>query len=226
MKSVRFSWYSEAYVVTNGLLGIRQWLGCWMNWTISALLIIYPSYLIWRGGKNISTKRLKLLRKYLWFQTIHHISTYWSIGIMSLQVRIKLSIVLQHSNHLPLHFQVSLLGQSCASLLSHGSPKTQSQVTNEKCQSYVPGSKLLLLGMVIPPLIRNAYNGYINPYYWVDDHPLLYGNNGRLYWLGSNKTPRNPTFTPRGKGGKFLVWGPTGLTARSHTVRFRHLWGF
>ncbi len=22
------------------------------------------------------------------------------------------------------------------------------------------------------------YNGYINPYYWVDDHPLLYGNNG------------------------------------------------
>ncbi len=25
---------------------------------------------------------------------------------------------------------------------------------------------------------RNPYNGYINPYYWVDDHPLLYGNNG------------------------------------------------
>ena len=21
---------------------------------------------------------------------------------------------------------------------------------------------------------------YINPYYWVDDHPLLYGNNGSL----------------------------------------------
>ena len=29
-------------------------------------------------------------------------------------------------------------------------------------------------------LIRNPYNGYINPYYWVDDHPLLYGNNGIL----------------------------------------------
>ena len=27
---------------------------------------------------------------------------------------------------------------------------------------------------------RNRYNGYINPYYWVDDHPLLYGNNGSL----------------------------------------------
>ena len=27
---------------------------------------------------------------------------------------------------------------------------------------------------------RNPYNGYINPYYWVDDHPLLYGNNGSL----------------------------------------------
>ena len=35
----------------------------------------------------------------------------------------------------------------------------------------------------LPPLIRNPYNGYINPYnpyYWVDDHPLLYGNNGSL----------------------------------------------
>ena len=43
-----------------------------------------------------------------------------------------------------------------------------------------PGSKLLVLGMVIQPLMGNPYNGYINPYYWVDDHPLLYGNNGSL----------------------------------------------
>ena len=34
--------------------------------------------------------------------------------------------------------------------------------------------------MVIQPLIGNPYNGYINPYYWVDDHPLLYGNNVSL----------------------------------------------
>ena len=34
---------------------------------------------------------------------------------------------------------------------------------------YVPGSKLVVLGMVIPPLIGNPYNGYINPYYWVDE---------------------------------------------------------
>ena len=47
-------------------------------------------------------------------------------------------------------------------------------------QLYVPGSKLVVLGMVIQPLIGNPYNGYINPYYWVDDHPLLYGNNGSL----------------------------------------------
>ena len=47
--------------------------------------------------------------------------------------------------------------------------------------TYVPGSKLLVLGMVIPPLIGILiYNGYINPYYWVDDHPLLYGSNGSL----------------------------------------------
>ena len=43
-----------------------------------------------------------------------------------------------------------------------------------------PGSKLLVLGMVIQPLIGNPYNGYINPNYWVDDHPLLYRNNGSL----------------------------------------------
>ena len=29
-------------------------------------------------------------------------------------------------------------------------------------------------------LIGNPYNGYINPYNWVDDHSLLYGNNGSL----------------------------------------------
>ena len=39
----------------------------------------------------------------------------------------------------------------------------------------------VFLGMGnIQPLIGNPYNGYINPYYWVDDHPLLYGNNGSL----------------------------------------------
>ena len=27
---------------------------------------------------------------------------------------------------------------------------------------------------------RNPHNGHFPPYYWVDDHPLLYGNNGSL----------------------------------------------
>ena len=31
-----------------------------------------------------------------------------------------------------------------------------------------------------PTFNRNPYNGYLNPYYWVDDHPLLYENNGSL----------------------------------------------
>ncbi len=31
-----------------------------------------------------------------------------------------------------------------------------------------------------PTFNRNPYDGYINPYYWVDDHPLLYGYNGSL----------------------------------------------
>ena len=59
--------------------------------------------------------------------------------------------------------------------------------------SFVLGSKLVVLGMVIPPLIGNPYNGYINPYYWVDDHPLLYGNNGWLIGIrifhGLRKNP-------------------------------------
>ena len=46
--------------------------------------------------------------------------------------------------------------------------------------SYVQWSKVAILGMVIPPLIGNPYNGYVNPYYWVDDHPPLCGNNGSL----------------------------------------------
>ena len=29
-------------------------------------------------------------------------------------------------------------------------------------------------------VVGNPYNGYINPYYWVDDHPLLYGNSWNL----------------------------------------------
>ena len=44
----------------------------------------------------------------------------------------------------------------------------------------MPWSNVAILGTAIPPLKRNPYNGYINPYYWVDDHPLLYGNNGSL----------------------------------------------
>ena len=31
-----------------------------------------------------------------------------------------------------------------------------------------------------PTFNRNPYNGCLNPYHWVDDHPLLYGNNGSL----------------------------------------------
>ncbi len=60
---------------------------------------------------------------------------------------------------------------------------------------YEPGSKLVVLGMVIPPLIGNPYNGYINPYYWVDDHPLLYGNNGSL----DPSTYENFSLEPRKK---------------------------
>ena len=47
-----------------------------------------------------------------------------------------------------------------------------------------------------PTFNRNPYNGYINPYYWVDDHPLLYGNNGSLDPSTYDMFPRRLTFHP------------------------------
>ena len=47
---------------------------------------------------------------------------------------------------------------------------------NQRCH----GQKSRFIGDGHPTFNRNPYNGYINPYYWVDDHPLLYGNNGSL----------------------------------------------
>ena len=42
------------------------------------------------------------------------------------------------------------------------------------------GQKSRFVGDGHPTFNRNPYNWYIKPYYWVDDHPLLYGNNGSL----------------------------------------------
>ena len=58
--------------------------------------------------------------------------------------------------------------------------KDERNETKKSTTPNEPGSKLLVLGMVIQPLIGNPYTGYINPYYWVDDHPLLYGTIGSL----------------------------------------------
>ena len=50
----------------------------------------------------------------------------------------------------------------------------------EKENHMCHGQKSRFFGDGHPTFNRNPYNGYINPYYWVDDHPLLYGNNGSL----------------------------------------------
>ena len=34
-----------------------------------------------------------------------------------------------------------------------------------------------------PTFNRNPYKGYINPYYWVDDHPLVYGKEFRPWHM-------------------------------------------
>ena len=53
---------------------------------------------------------------------------------------------------------------------------------NRREETHVPWSRLsrFVGDGKNPTFNRNPYNGYINPYYWVDDHPLLYGNNGSL----------------------------------------------
>ena len=60
--------------------------------------------------------------------------------------------------------------------------RNKSEETDKLQEStYVPWSKVAFVGDGHPTFNRNPYNGYINPYYWVDDHPLLCGNNGSLY---------------------------------------------
>ena len=52
---------------------------------------------------------------------------------------------------------------------------------SQKYAAKLTFSSLMLLSLTFNRNpYRNRYNGYINPYYWVDDHPLLYGNNGNL----------------------------------------------
>ena len=68
---------------------------------------------------------------------------------------------------------------------------------------------------LIQPLIGNpTYNGYINPYYWVDDHPLLYGNNVSLdpstyNWVkcSSGSTVSSPILTISRKCNKMQDFG-------------------
>ena len=65
-----------------------------------------------------------------------------------------------------------------------------------------------------PTFNRNPYNGCINPYYWVDDHPLLYGNNGsfdpgtfenlQLHTFHTNKWRISENLTP--KWANFIAW--------------------
>ena len=48
----------------------------------------------------------------------------------------------------------------------------------------MPGSKLPILGNnLIPPLVGNPYikHGYIDPYYWADDHPYIGKSSAFLF---------------------------------------------
>ena len=61
---------------------------------------------------------------------------------------------------------------------------------------YVPGSKLLVLGIVIPPLIGNPYNGYINPYYWVDEFIPTIGKQWELIDPSTYESRKKPSYFP------------------------------
>ena len=65
----------------------------------------------------------------------------------------------------------------------------------------------VLLGMVIPPFNRNPYNGYINPYYWVDEFIPYYMEimNGSLDpgTYRSSTPPLSPSLLDR-----TFLWQP------------------
>ena len=79
--------------------------------------------------------------------------------------------------------------QRCKSQLRFSDSAILQAVNTSTCQTpslglgsryMCHGQKSRFVGDGHPTFNRNPYNGYINPYYWVDDHPLLYGNNGSL----------------------------------------------
>ena len=51
-----------------------------------------------------------------------------------------------------------------------------------------------------PTFNRNPCNWYIKPYYWDDDHPLLYGNNGSLGPIAHINIPTKPQRGPQTPG--------------------------
>ena len=86
----------------------------------------------------------------------------------------------------------------------------------------VPWSRLLLYwGWETSHLLMGILiiNGYINPYYWVDDHPLLYGNNGSL---DTGTTPQKFNSSPlKNAAWKMILsfWVP--VTFQGRTVKRR-----
>ena len=77
------------------------------------------------------------------------------------------------------------------------------------CQSFlegfpsVPGSKVAIWGMIIPPSIGNPYHGSINPCdYWVDDTNII-----KYLFFNSYSTKPPRSRTPKGCGYYTLQTG-------------------
>ncbi len=101
---------------------------------------------------------------YLWHISIP-ISIKWSLVCMSF-LHIQPSIL-----HIEYLWHVSSLDQ--ASLFDSTFYQLQ--------DGYMCQGRSTPIGDGHPTFNRKPlYDGYINHYYWVDDHPLLYGNNGSL----------------------------------------------
>ena len=100
-------------------------------------------------------------------------------------------------------------------LYSRPSPKkkTLSTLTPEGWKLKCATVKSQYIGDGHHTFNRNPYNRYINPYYWVDDHPLLYGNNGSLdpgtndCFLGNSGNSNHPNFSDASKFGLVLLLG-------------------
>ena len=69
------------------------------------------------------------------------------------------------------------------------------------------------------------YQAYLDPYYWVDDYPLMHGNNWSLYSLGFRRESQSSIFlggATRWFSKTSTFWGDQGVDRLEKNSSFVH----